>query len=116
MGEQGRVPFIGSEGLRIEVVQGAARPQAPLQAKAGAVEIQGDGVGRIGLQLDRVGPRFGRRVDQLQRPLQASVMVSGKLGYDERRLIRANGAAGYGERRRHVILLPFRRATIGDTR
>ena len=114
--EKGPVPFERREGFRVEFMQSAPSPQAAVQAKAGAVGVDRDGVGRIGLKLDRVGAGLSRSVNQRQRSLKLSIMVAGQLGYDQRRLIVIDNPARDGERPRHVILLPFRRASLGDTR
>ncbi len=95
--EQRLVPFEGREGFRIEVVEGAPRPEAALDDEARASVVEGDGVGGIGLQLDRVRAGLGGGVDQLQRPLQASIVVARQLGDHIGRTIRPDRTSGDGE-------------------
>ncbi len=95
--EKGLVPLEGRERLRIEVVERAAGPQAAFDHEARPAMIQRDGVGGIGLQLDRVGAGFGGGVDQRQRPLQPAIVVARQLGDHERRLIRPDRASCDGE-------------------
>ncbi len=97
MFEQGGVPRKGRRGLGIEVVERSARPQALLDQEAWALEVDGDRVRRIGLQLDRMGAGLGCGVDQGEGPGQLSVVVSGQLGDDERRVFGSDGPAGDGK-------------------
>ena len=72
--------------------------------KSGAVAVQGDGVGGVGLQLDRIAAGGGRRVDHGQRPLQAAVVVAAEA----RRSRTADGPGrSCGRRSRLMTPLPL---------
>ena len=52
-------------GLLIELIEPAAGPEALLQQELRSVMVDGDGVGLVGLQLDRIGAgRLGRLDDR----------------------------------------------------
>ena len=67
-------------------MKAVALPQTLLVSdeKLAFLDIQCDGVGRVGLQLDRVGAGLRRSVDDLQRSIEGPVMVAGHLRDDER--------------------------------
>ncbi|MNN52007.1 hypothetical protein D3C81_1666770 [compost metagenome] len=83
------MPFPGRVGLFVQRVQRSTGPQAVrvLDEKRALGQVQGHGVGGVGLQLQRMGTGLGRGLDDLQRHVQGLVMVAAHLGNDERRRI-----------------------------
>lgn len=102
-GEQRRVPLVGRLGLGVEVVQAAAVPQPAGDAELRPVDVHGDGVGGVGLDLDGVAAGGRRRVDHAERPLQAAVVVPRQLADDIGRMARADLAVGDLDLGRHVL-------------
>ena len=80
--EQRFVPFPGHVRLLVEFIQRLAIPQSATDLKVLGVAVQGNGVSGIGLQLDRIGTSMPGLLDNLQRRLQAPIMVSRQLGND----------------------------------
>ena len=62
--EKRLVPVPGCVCLFVEIMKPPTVPKPALQHKAGTVMVDGDGVGGVGLQLDRVRAGSLRRVDQ----------------------------------------------------
>ena len=92
--EQGRVPVPGRVGLGVELVEAAAVPKAPLDAESRPVMVEGDGVGGVGLDLDGVGTRLGRRRDQVQGAFDVAIVVARHLGHHIGRMAGPDGPAG----------------------
>src|SRR5690606_23222188 len=69
-------------GLLVQLIQRLAVPQPTVDLKLFRVAIQSDGVGGIGLQLDRIRPGFLGFLNDFQRGLQAAIMVGGEFGDD----------------------------------
>jgi hypothetical protein len=88
--EDRAVPGVGGLGLLVELVQAAPVPQAAVDLELGPVDIQRDGVGGVGLQLDGVAAGVGGRVDHLQRPVEAAVVVSRQLADHIGRIVGAD--------------------------
>ena len=84
------MPFIGCVSLLVELVEPVAVPQATLDQKFLAIVRNGHGVGRIGLDLDRVSAASGGGFNQLQRFQKLAVMVRRQFGDDVRRMVRAD--------------------------
>src|SRR5262249_1363287 len=97
-----RVPLPGGVRLEVQFMEFATGPRALLDEKAGTVVVDGNGVGRIGLQLYRICPRLLRHLDQSQPARQISVVISGKLGNHVWRMAGSNRAACNVEAR-HVL-------------
>ena len=93
-GEQRRMPVPRRVRLLVELVEAAAVPQAALDAEFRPVMVDGDRVGRVGLQLDRVGAGRLGGVHHGERMVETAAMIGGKLRHHVGRLARANGAAG----------------------
>ena len=55
--------------LLVKIVEGAPVPQAAANVEVFAIGIEGDGVGGVGLQLDRIGTAGLGRADDVQRVL-----------------------------------------------
>ena len=79
--EDRRMPFPGRVRLIVKIVQPAPGPQAVGLAnrKIWVVDIQGHGVGRVGLQLERMstGGRYG--VNDRQRAVERLVVIAAHL-------------------------------------
>ena len=88
--EDGGVPFPGGEGELVEVVEGLAAPEAlgVVDEKIAVADVEGYGVGGIGLQLEGVGAGIGGGVDEAEGLVEALAVVAGHFGDDE------GGAAG----------------------
>ena len=74
------LPFPGGVGFFIQVVEVGAVPHAAFVAEILVVAVQGDGVRRVGLDLQAVGAGVRRRPYDLQRTVQAAAMVGAHLG------------------------------------
>jgi hypothetical protein len=72
-------------GFLIELVERLAGPKAVriIYVKITLIDLQGHGVGGIGLQLDGVRTAFGGRFDDLQRSRERLVVIAGHLSDDE---------------------------------
>src|SRR3546814_8090844 len=68
--------------LFVQVVQPPAVPQPALDPELRPVDVDGDGVGAVGLQLDGVGARLLRRLQDPQGAADVAVMIAGHLGDD----------------------------------
>ena len=90
---QRRMPVPGGAGLLIQLMQMPPVPKAALDAERGPVHVNCDGIGGIGLQLDRIGPGACRGIDQSQRPVQIAIMVARQFGNHIGAVIRARWAA-----------------------
>ncbi len=97
MREQMRVPIPWRMRLTIQIIERATVPQATLDAELRSIVVDGDRVGGVGLDLDRVGAGLLRRVDDGQGALKLPQMVGGHLRDDVRRLAGADLAAGDGD-------------------
>ena len=97
LGEQGLVPFERRVRFLVEVVEGAAVPEAALDAEIRPVMVDGEGVGGVGLNLDRVGAGRRRRLEHRQRPLEAAIVVSRQLADDIGLVVAADRTAGDGD-------------------
>ncbi len=93
MGEKGRVPVPWGIGGAVELVQALAGPLAGRDLEFRAGGVQGDRVGGIGLDLDRVGPGGGGGIDDAEGGIKAAVVVRRKLGDQIGRVRGADGAA-----------------------
>ncbi|MNE80291.1 hypothetical protein D3C80_1768450 [compost metagenome] len=86
------MPLPGGIGLLIELVECCAIPDGALiDLEILIVAIQGDGVGRVGLDLDGIGTTCLGRAYRRQRRLQGVAMVGRQFGDDEA-AIRIDGA------------------------
>ncbi len=92
--EQGGVPLVGGLGLLVELMQAAAVPQPAVDFELRPVDVHGDGVGGIGLDLDSVGAGVGRGVDHRQRPVQAAVVVPRQFADHVGRVVGPDPATG----------------------
>ena len=89
--------------LLVKIVEGAPVPQAAANVEVFAIGIEGDGVGGVGLQLDRIGTAGLGRADDVQRVLQLAVVVGRHFGNDIRGGAKANlGAVNLHMDRIHV--------------
>ncbi len=82
------MPFPGRVRLAIEFVQRLTAPRTVRirdQELAGP-QIEGHGVGGVGLQLDGVRARPSRRVDDRQGTIERAVVIAGHLGNHEWRM------------------------------
>ena len=72
------VPFPGNVGLLVKIMQVLARPEGIgiADLERAATHVERYRVFNIGLQLDRVGNRLGRCLQDRQVPLQALVVVA----------------------------------------
>ena len=106
LGEQCLVPFPGGIGFLVELVKRPPVPQPSLDAKRGMVTIEGQGVGGVGLKLDRVGAGVAGFANQRQGPVELTQVIGGQFGDHVRRVRRADRPAGDGYRavRRHRAL------------
>ena len=97
--EDGSVPLPRRVRLLVEVVQPAIRPELVPRGdpERRPVGVDGDRVGRVGLELDRVGTGLGHRPDDGQRRCQVTVVVARHLGDDERRLVGTDRATTDGD-------------------
>ncbi|MNJ36513.1 hypothetical protein D3C77_313040 [compost metagenome] len=78
------MPLPGGIGLLVELVERGAIPDGALiDLEILVVAIQGDGVGRIGLDLDGIGAARLGRPYRRQRRLQGVAVVGRQLGDDE---------------------------------
>ncbi|MNV54032.1 hypothetical protein D3C71_1462030 [compost metagenome] len=111
----GRMPFPRRVGLAVQVMQVAAFPQAPLVGNSESTfpDIECDGVGGIGLQLDRVCARVRCRIDKFKRTIKRLIMIARHLGNDKGCISRADLAAGDGKSRTHDKSLFEYRDSIG---
>ena len=73
-------------------MQGAPVPEAAADPELRPVDVQGDGVGGIGLDLDRVAAGGGGGIDQAQRAVQAAIVVPRQLADDVGRVVGADPA------------------------
>src|SRR5579859_5626533 len=101
--EQSGVPLPRGSGFLIELVQRPPGPQTALDVEAGAMMIDGDGVGGISLQLHGIGASVFRRVDQGEGAVDIPVMVAGHLGDDIGRMLLSDQPSRYGYRLHSVI-------------
>ena len=90
--EEGRVPLPGRVGQLVELVKRLPLPQAALitNEEVAVRHVERDGVRGIGLELQGVGPRRSRRVDQGQSALERLVMIAAHLRHDEGALVVAD--------------------------
>src|SRR5690606_34536813 len=65
-------------------------------AKIGFVRVDGEGIGRISLELDGVGASPGGFIDERERALFVLVVVAGELGNDKDRSILTDRAGATG--------------------
>src|SRR3972149_5459388 len=80
-----RMPFPGSVGLPVEIVEGGALPQALriVDEELTLVDVQGHRVRGVGLELQGVRPRGGGSLHDFQRPVEGPVVIPRHLGDDE---------------------------------
>ena len=83
-------------GLGIEVVEVLARPKAAVIAdcEITASHIEGDCIGRVGLQLEGMGTGVSSYIHKLKGPLEALVVVAAHLSDHKRWLVEADGSTG----------------------
>ena len=70
------------------------------------VGVERDGVGGVGLELERVGARVGSRVDDRERALEDAVVVAGHLGDHVRGVAGADRATRYLDVLQHEGMIP----------
>ncbi len=71
-----RLPVPGRIGFLIELIERSSVPDgAFVDLEAFVVAVQGDGIGRIGLQLHRVRTGFFGRMDDLYCPVVILIVV-----------------------------------------
>ncbi len=109
------MPLPGGVRLLVEIVETVAVPQPPLDVEHRVVVVDGQGVGGIGLQLDRVGAGRLRRLDQRQGAAEIAVVVAGDLGDDVRRMAGSDRPAGNGDGAIGHCRCSLAAAAIGET-
>ena len=77
------MPFPWRHGQGVELAEVFARPETFLEQKAVIPALHGDGIGLVGLELDRIGSGLGCPVDQFDGLVQVSAMIARELGHDE---------------------------------
>jgi hypothetical protein len=88
-------------GLLIKIVQAAAVPQPALDNELRTTMIDGQRIGGVGLQLDRIRTgRFGC-IHQRDRPPEIPVVVSGQFRNHVRRMAPADLPSGDGDISNH---------------
>ncbi len=75
--------------------------------EVGAVRIDRQRVGGVGLELDRVGARLGRRVNDLLRALDVAAVVGRHLGDQVGRPVGADLLSGDRNPGAHLVRLVF---------
>ena len=100
-----RLPLPRHVRLLVEVVQGRAFPQrAGARAERLRVARDRDRVGRVGLELDGVGARLVRGMDELDRDILVLAMVGRQLGDDVDGMAGPDRPASDAERCGHVVI------------
>jgi hypothetical protein len=80
---EGCVPFPGSHGLGVKFTQVLSCPEAFLEKEAVVPALYGDGLGFVGLELDRIGPGFRSLVNELDGFVKVASVVAREFGHDE---------------------------------
>ena len=98
------LPFPRHRRFGVEIVERAPLPQSR-GPEVGRIAVERDRVGGVGLHLDRVGSRVGRRVEHRERPLSAAVVIAGELGDAEHRGVASHLAVTEHEARDGAVVL-----------
>jgi len=88
------MPLPGGVCPLVEIVQAVTIPETAVDLEFGPIASEGDGVGPIGLQLDRTGPGLLGGGHDGQCTLQVAVVVGRQLGDHKGSLCRADGLMG----------------------
>lgn len=65
-----------------------------MDLKLRGIAVQGDGIGAIGLQFDRIGTRGFGGINNLERGFKLAIVIGRQLGDEVGRVVRADGASG----------------------
>ena len=68
--------------LLIQVIESASVPEPAIDYKVPGIQIQGEGVGPIGLYFHCVGAHRFSGLNDTQRLIEAAIMIGGKLSND----------------------------------
>jgi hypothetical protein len=100
-------------GLAIEIVKPATVPRSAVDTEAGTIMVERDGVGRIGLQLNRIRPGCLGGIDEPDGAVDVAVVIARHLGDHIGRLRAADVATLDHDQRAHDTTLRKRSSLSG---